>query len=376
MADRPVAILAWTLKGWRLPFAGDPLNHGAQLTGDQLAALRRELGVAGGRRVGAVPARQPRGALRAARHGRGHRPPAALPSAAARAHSRPARPAAAADHVDAGGLRRRPGRPRPAARPRLRAGHRVRRRDDHDAPVRVGQPARRLRDARAGRRLRAPRAPAPHSLEGVPGRPAPRAGDRGGVVLRPPVRPGSGPGALRPAAPADRHALRLLPAARPRPPAARHVLEGALHPRRQPLRHQPRPRGRRAPVGADPGAGDRGPEPPRLRAHVRTGGGVAPPGGAPGDPGPRARRGGLPPALDQDRRPGAPPAGPRPAGRGGAARPGAEGRVSPGRPLGGARVRARRERRDAGRGGRDGARRPSRRAGSSRPTGSTPTSWR
>ncbi len=46
VTDRPVAILAWTLKGWRLPFAGDPLNHGAQLTGDQLAALRRELAVA------------------------------------------------------------------------------------------------------------------------------------------------------------------------------------------------------------------------------------------------------------------------------------------------------------------------------------------
>jgi pyruvate dehydrogenase E1 component len=44
--DRPVAILAWTLKGWRLPFAGDPLNHGTQLTGEQLGALRRELGVA------------------------------------------------------------------------------------------------------------------------------------------------------------------------------------------------------------------------------------------------------------------------------------------------------------------------------------------
>jgi pyruvate dehydrogenase E1 component len=42
--DRPVAILAWTLKGWRLPFAGDPLNHGAQLTAEQLLALRRELG--------------------------------------------------------------------------------------------------------------------------------------------------------------------------------------------------------------------------------------------------------------------------------------------------------------------------------------------
>jgi pyruvate dehydrogenase E1 component len=45
VTDRPVAMLAWTLKGWRLPFAGDPLNHGAQLTGEQLAGLQRELGV-------------------------------------------------------------------------------------------------------------------------------------------------------------------------------------------------------------------------------------------------------------------------------------------------------------------------------------------
>jgi pyruvate dehydrogenase E1 component len=45
VGDRPVAILAWTLKGWRLPFAGDPLNHGAQLTAEQIEALRRELGI-------------------------------------------------------------------------------------------------------------------------------------------------------------------------------------------------------------------------------------------------------------------------------------------------------------------------------------------
>ena len=43
--DRPVAILAWTIKGWRLPFAGDPLNHGAQVTSEQLEALRRDLGI-------------------------------------------------------------------------------------------------------------------------------------------------------------------------------------------------------------------------------------------------------------------------------------------------------------------------------------------
>lgn len=48
VTDRPVAILAWTLKGWRLPFAGDPLNHGAQVTADQIQAMQRELGVAEG----------------------------------------------------------------------------------------------------------------------------------------------------------------------------------------------------------------------------------------------------------------------------------------------------------------------------------------
>ena len=45
VADRPVAMLAWTLKGWRLPFAGDPLNHGAQLTADQIQAMQREFGI-------------------------------------------------------------------------------------------------------------------------------------------------------------------------------------------------------------------------------------------------------------------------------------------------------------------------------------------
>jgi pyruvate dehydrogenase E1 component len=59
VVDRPVAILAWTLKGWRLPFAGDPLNHGAQLTGDQLAALARELGVPEGDEWAAFPPDSP-----------------------------------------------------------------------------------------------------------------------------------------------------------------------------------------------------------------------------------------------------------------------------------------------------------------------------
>jgi pyruvate dehydrogenase E1 component len=61
VVDRPVAILAWTLKGWRLPFAGDPLNHGAQLTGEQLTALRRELGVPEDDEWAPFPADSPEG---------------------------------------------------------------------------------------------------------------------------------------------------------------------------------------------------------------------------------------------------------------------------------------------------------------------------
>jgi len=61
VTDRPVAILAWTLKGWRLPFAGDPLNHGAQLTGEQLTALRREVGVPEDDEWAPFPADSPEG---------------------------------------------------------------------------------------------------------------------------------------------------------------------------------------------------------------------------------------------------------------------------------------------------------------------------
>jgi pyruvate dehydrogenase E1 component len=62
VADRPVAMLAWTLKGWRLPFAGDPLNHGAQVTAEQLAALRRELGVPEGEEWATFPPGSPEAA--------------------------------------------------------------------------------------------------------------------------------------------------------------------------------------------------------------------------------------------------------------------------------------------------------------------------
>ncbi len=44
----PSVILADTIKGWGLPFAGDPMNHGALLTQAQIETLRGSLGIAPG----------------------------------------------------------------------------------------------------------------------------------------------------------------------------------------------------------------------------------------------------------------------------------------------------------------------------------------
>ncbi len=46
MADQPVVIFAHTLKGRGLAFAGDPLNHSALLTNEQIEALRCSLDIA------------------------------------------------------------------------------------------------------------------------------------------------------------------------------------------------------------------------------------------------------------------------------------------------------------------------------------------
>src|SRR5262249_35645804 len=43
---QPCVIIADTIKGWGLPFAGDPMNHGALLGQGQLEELRAALGVA------------------------------------------------------------------------------------------------------------------------------------------------------------------------------------------------------------------------------------------------------------------------------------------------------------------------------------------
>ncbi len=43
--DRPSVVFAYTIKGWGLPIAGDPLNHAALLTPDQIDAARTAAGL-------------------------------------------------------------------------------------------------------------------------------------------------------------------------------------------------------------------------------------------------------------------------------------------------------------------------------------------
>jgi pyruvate dehydrogenase E1 component len=45
VVDRPSVVFAYTVKGWGLPMAGDPLNHAALLSGDQIDAMRVDLGL-------------------------------------------------------------------------------------------------------------------------------------------------------------------------------------------------------------------------------------------------------------------------------------------------------------------------------------------
>lgn len=48
VTDRPSIVFAYTVKGWGLPTAGNPRNHSALLTEDQIAELRDAVGLGGG----------------------------------------------------------------------------------------------------------------------------------------------------------------------------------------------------------------------------------------------------------------------------------------------------------------------------------------
>lgn len=48
VTDRPSVVFAYTVKGWGLPIAGNPRNHAALMTGDQVDALRTHAGLTPG----------------------------------------------------------------------------------------------------------------------------------------------------------------------------------------------------------------------------------------------------------------------------------------------------------------------------------------
>jgi pyruvate dehydrogenase E1 component len=61
--DRPSVLFAYTVKGWGLPIAGDPLNHSALLTQAQIDRLREQLGVPADDEWATFPLESPEGAL-------------------------------------------------------------------------------------------------------------------------------------------------------------------------------------------------------------------------------------------------------------------------------------------------------------------------
>jgi pyruvate dehydrogenase E1 component len=90
--DTPTLFIAYTIKGWRLPFQGHKDNHSGLMTPTQIAALRDRLGVPEGRewevlagldaqtraKVEAMVAAAPFASTETRRH---HAPPVALPEA-------------------------------------------------------------------------------------------------------------------------------------------------------------------------------------------------------------------------------------------------------------------------------------------------------
>ena len=61
--DRPSVVFAYTVKGWGLPIAGDPLNHAALLGADQVDRLRSRVGLDHATEWDRFPSESPAGRL-------------------------------------------------------------------------------------------------------------------------------------------------------------------------------------------------------------------------------------------------------------------------------------------------------------------------
>ena len=155
VTDRPSVIFAYTVKGWGLPIAGNPRNHSALLTTEQIDALRAALGP-DPRRPNGTGSTRPR-------------PPASGAAARREALARPPRERSLPSPCP-----RPPGYARTSRCPPRRSfgrvlvdlardeevapvprDHRAGRRDLHQ-PRRLHQPDRRLRPRRAARLERGP----------------------------------------------------------------------------------------------------------------------------------------------------------------------------------------------------------------------------
>ena len=181
--DQPVCFIAYTIKGFGLPFQGHKDNHAGLMTKAQMQRAARARGHQPGRGMGQV--RRPR-ACRAAEveaflaavpfDAEGH-------AAARRRRACPCRPfpmieAKGAD-VDAGRLRPHPRRDRARGRAARRPHrHHLARRDRLDQPRAVGEPARPVLDGEPGGRVQGARADVAAALGDEPQGPAHRARHR------------------------------------------------------------------------------------------------------------------------------------------------------------------------------------------------------
>ena len=75
VTDRPSVVFAYTIKGWGLPMAGNPRNHSALLSGDQIDNFRSELGLTKENEWSDFEPQSPAGVLSAQRRHDLHRPP-------------------------------------------------------------------------------------------------------------------------------------------------------------------------------------------------------------------------------------------------------------------------------------------------------------
>lgn len=67
VVDRPSVIFAYTIKGWGLPFAGNPRNHSALMTTEQIDEFRRLIGLTVDNEWGRYDPESPVGAILTAR---------------------------------------------------------------------------------------------------------------------------------------------------------------------------------------------------------------------------------------------------------------------------------------------------------------------